>query len=129
MNNLILVGNEPKYYEFIRFLRTNEENISGFLVQSPITKDEQLIYMDKFSKYYYIALLNEKPVGFVGVIDNDIRVATHPDFKKLGIGKFMITEIIKKFPESFAKVKVNNDASIKLFESCGFKKEFLIMKK
>ena len=127
--SLVLVNNEPKYYEFIRFLRTTKENINGFLNQSPITEKEQLEYMEKYGDFYYIALLDETPVGFVGVIDDDIRVATHPDFKKKGIGKFMINEIVKKFPEGFAKIKLENKSSIKLFESCGFKVEFLIMKK
>lgn len=129
MENIILVSNEPKYYEFIRFLRTTEENISGFLNQSSISENEQLEYMEKYGNCYYIALLNENPVGFVGIIDDDIRVATHPEFKKMGVGKFMINEIIKKFPKSFAKIKLDNESSVKLFESCGFKKHFLIMKK
>ena len=127
--SLVLVNNEPKYYEFIRFLRTTKENINGFLNQSPITEKEQLEYMEKYGDFYYIALSDEPPVGFVGVIDDDIRVATHPDFKKKGIGKFMSNEIVKKFPEGFAKIKLENKSSIKLFESCGFKVEFLIMKK
>lgn len=126
--NLKLVKNNPDFYEFIRELRFHDENISGFLSQKKISKEDQINYMEKYGDLYYVALFGENPVGFVGVIDDDIRVATHPDFKKKGVGKFMITEIVKIFPNALAKVKYNNFASTKLFESCGFEIEFLIMK-
>ena len=42
---------------------------------------------------YYICLDNEEFMGYVGVIDNDIRVATHPDFQGKGVGSFMIDEV------------------------------------
>jgi L-amino acid N-acyltransferase YncA len=34
----------------------------------------------------------------------------------------------KYWAHAFAKVKVDNEASLKLFESCGFKKKFYILK-
>jgi ribosomal protein S18 acetylase RimI-like enzyme len=129
MNNLKLIPNDEKYYEFIRELRFCEDNINGFITQEEITKEEQFNYMSKFGKAYYICLLNETPVGFIGVIDNDIRLATKPEFKKNGIGKYMVNEIMNLYPKSIAKIKINNMSSIKLFESCGFKTEYLIMKK
>lgn len=129
MNNLKLIPNDEKYYEFIRELRFCEDNINGFITQEEITKEEQFNYMSKFGKSYYICLLNETPVGFIGVIDNDIRLATKPEFKKNGIGKYMVNEIMNLYPKSIAKIKINNMSSIKLFESCGFKIEYLIMKK
>lgn len=128
--NLILVKNSPKYYEFIRELRTHEDNVSGFLIQTNITQEDQIKYMEKYGECYYIAINdNETPVGFIGIVDNDIRVAVHPDFKNQGVGKFMVNEIIDNYPDSIAKIKISNTPSIKLFESCGFKSEFLIMKK
>ena len=63
------------------------------------------------------------------MISNDIRVATHPDFQGKGVGTFMINEITNHFPLSFAKVKINNEASLKLFEKCGFKKKYYILEK
>jgi RimJ/RimL family protein N-acetyltransferase len=127
--NLKLVKNNPDFYEFIRELRFHDENISGFLNQTKISKEDQINYMEKYGDLYYVALFDEKPVGFVGVIDDDIRVATHPNFKKKGVGKFMITEIMNIFPNAFAKIKNDNLASTKLFESCGFEIKYLIMKK
>lgn len=126
---LSLVNNDEKYYEFIRELRLHPDNIDGFINKKNITEDEQILYMRKYKECYKICLYGNQPVGFVGVIDNDIRVATKPSFKKMGIGKFMINEIIKEYPESFAKIKFNNKNSIKLFESCGFEVKYVIMKK
>jgi ribosomal protein S18 acetylase RimI-like enzyme len=61
------------------------------------------------------------------VIEDDISVFPHPELQGNGIGKFMIKECMKIWPTSFAKVKLNNEASIKLFESCGFTKKFFIL--
>ena len=69
------------------------------------------------------------PAGYVGVIDRDIRVATHPDFQGMGVGKFMINQVMEMHSDAFAKVKIDNEASIKLFEKCGFKKVFYILEK
>lgn len=129
MSKFKLIPNEEKYYEFIRELRTCDENTLGFINQEKISKEQQHEYMSKFGQFYYICLLEDSPVGFVGVIDDDIRVATKPGFKKMGVAKFMIIEIIKIFPNAKAKIKSNNFGSIALFKSCGFITEYVIMKK
>lgn len=126
---LEFVDNEPKYYEFIRLLRLHPDNILGFVNQNHISESEQLKYMEKFHQYFNICLCDGEPVGFIGVIENDIRVATKPEFKNKGIGKFMVNEMLKKYPDALAKIKVGNTSSIKLFESCGFKTEYITMKK
>jgi len=126
---LELVKCNENYYDFIRELRIHPDNIQGFIVQGTITSDEQKEYMKKNEKDYYVCLLDKEPAGFVGVIENDIRVATKPEYKKNGIAKFMINEVMKIYPNSKAKIKSNNVASISLFKSCGFETEFVIMKK
>jgi ribosomal protein S18 acetylase RimI-like enzyme len=85
--------------------------------------------MENYSQYYRLALLNNKPAGYVGVIEDDIRVCTHPNYQGRGVGKFMINECINIWPSAFAKVKINNETSIKLFEACGFNKKYIIFKK
>jgi len=127
--NFVLVDNQPKYYEFIREIRLHPENIKGFINSNFFSEEEQLEYMKKNEKFFKICLYNGEPVGFVGVIDNDIRVCTKPTFKKKGVGKFMINEILREFPNATAKIKKENNASIQLFKSCGFIEDFLIMKK
>ena len=76
--------------------------------------------MEKYSDSYRIALFNGEPAGFVGVVDDDIRVCTHPNFQGKGLGKFMIDECMKIWPTAYAKVKLGNVASDKLFLSVGF---------
>ena len=124
-----LVENEPRYWEFIRELRSDPRVQGGFVQQGRITVEEQQQYMREHGQHYYICLSDGIPSGFVGVIDGDIRVCTHPDFQKHGVGKFMINEIMKIYPQGFAKIKIANEASLRLFEGCGFKKKYFILEK
>jgi GNAT superfamily N-acetyltransferase len=127
--HLKLVKNQEKYWNFIRNLRNNLKVKNGFIEQDHISKDEHWSFMSNYGHNYYVCLADEQPAGFVGSINGDIRVATSPDYQGKGIGKFMINEIMLKFPNSYAKVKLNNQASLSVFESCGFKKKYLILER
>jgi len=117
------------YWEFVRVLRNDERVLSGFIKSTHITEEMQNAYMKTHSKFYRIALVDGKPAGYVGVIDDDIRVCTHPDFQGKGVGKFMINQCMSIWPSAFAKVKIDNEASMKLFEACGFTKKYYILTK
>lgn len=122
-----LVNCDKKYWEFVRQLRTDIKNTDGFIQQVNITEEEQIKYMEKYHSNYFICLLDDIPVGFIGEIDGDIRVCTDHNYKNKGIGKFMVIELLKLKKNIFAKIKINNDASKKLFESCGFSTKYIIM--
>lgn len=124
-----LVECTNEYWEFVRVLRNDERVMSGFIKSNYIDVKMQNEYMKINSKFYRIVLINDKPAAFFGVINDDIRVCTHPDFQGKGIGKFMILKCMEIWPNAFAKVKLDNEASIKLFESCGFKKKYFILTK
>jgi GNAT superfamily N-acetyltransferase len=113
-----LVSAKPEYYEFIREMRNHPENKSGFLQQEKITKDQQLEYMEKHSKDYFVCLSYGDPVGYIGVIDDDIRVCTHPDTKGQGVGQYMLESIKDIFPKANGRIKKDNIASQKLFDKC-----------
>lgn len=115
-----LVNCTEEFWEFVRVLRMDKRVIDGFLETIPITEEQQIKYMNKNAQHYRICLVDEKPAGYVGVIENDIRICTHPDFQGMGVGKFMITECMNIWPTAYAKVKLGNIASDKLFLSCGF---------
>jgi RimJ/RimL family protein N-acetyltransferase len=117
---LKLVKNEKKYYEFIRILRNDPENQKGFLEKVNITTEQQINYMEKYNDYYFVCVLGDTPIGYIGVIDDDIRICTDNDHKKSGAGTFMIKEIMKIFPRSTAKVLKDNIASLNLFKKCDF---------
>ena len=124
-----VVNNDPKYYDFIRLLRSDPRVQDGFIEVVDITKDQQRRYMEKHHGEYIVALYNDEPAGFAGSLDNDIRVCVHPDYQGKGIAGFLITELMERFPDSFAKVKIENEASRKLFESCGFQIKYWLMER
>jgi ribosomal protein S18 acetylase RimI-like enzyme len=127
---LSLVPCTSDYWEFVRMLRTDPRVIGGFIEQRAISADEQIDFMKDHWHEYLIALKDQRdPCGFVGVIDGDIRVCTHPDYQGVGVGKFMIQEIAKRFPNAVAKIKTENLASKALFEASGFENTFLIYQK
>lgn len=123
------VQNQEQYWEFIRQLRNDARVKSGFIQQDHIAKENHLKYMEKYGKNFYVCLIDGNPAGYVGVIDRDIRVATHPDYQGKGVGKFMINALMNLYPDSLAKVKIENTASLRLFEACGFRKKYYILEK
>jgi len=124
-----LVNCTKKYWEFVRELRMDERVIDGFIKTTHITSDMQEAYMTTHDKYYRIALVDGEPAGYIGVIEDDIRVCTHPDYQGKGVGKFMIEEAMKIWPTAEGKVKIGNEASMNLFKSCGFTEAYIIFKK
>jgi ribosomal protein S18 acetylase RimI-like enzyme len=127
--HMVIVNCTEAYWEFVRNLRNNPQVIDGFVEAVYITPEMQESYMKKYSQYYRIALLENEPVGYVGVIEDDIRVCVHPSYQKKGVGKFLIAEIMKIYPNAYGKVKIENEASKKLFKSLGFSETFIIFTK
>jgi GNAT superfamily N-acetyltransferase len=124
-----IVKNGPKFWKFIRDLRNMQGVKEGFIQQEIIGEIEHAEYMLKHNHNYWICLVGKAPAGYVGVVDNDIRVATHPDFQGKGVGSFMINQIMKMCPTAYAKVKLDNEASLRLFEKCGFKKKYYLLER
>lgn len=119
-----LVKNSPKYWEFIRNLRNNPDVKRGFIEQGNISEDEQVEYMSTYNNNYYICLRGKEPVGYIGQINMDIRLAVSPEYQGRGVGKFMLTEFMKAHPGAYGKVLLDNEPSRRLFESCGFKEVY-----
>ena len=118
--NIELVMCTRNYWDFLRELRMDERVIDGFVETLNITPNQQAQYMLNNENNYRVALVDGRPSGYVGVIQDDIRICTHPDFQGIGVGKFMIMECLKIWPNANAKVKHGNTVSDKLFKSCGF---------
>jgi ribosomal protein S18 acetylase RimI-like enzyme len=124
-----LVRNNRRYWDFIRKLRNMKNVKEGFIQQEYITEMQHAEHMIIYNNNYWVCLSDGETAGYVGVIDDDIRVATHPAFQERGVGTFMINEVMKIFPDASAKVKIDNKASLKLFEKCGFEKRFYLLEK
>ena len=125
MKNLEIIRCSKEFWEFVRFLRTHPDTQNGFIQSSSISEIDQIEYMNKNHMNYRICLLDKKPVGYFGVINDDIRICTHPDYQNKGIGLYMLNELNKIWPNAIAKIKAENISSIKLFEKAGFKKTFV----
>ena len=124
-----LVKNSRDYWDFILELRNDPIVKKGFIQQEQISRKNHSVYMQSFGDSFYICLDKDKPIGYIGVINKDIRVATHPDYQGNGVASFMVREVMKIHPDAFAKVKIENEASLRLFESCGFKKKYFILER
>mgnify|MGYP003624453833 FL=1 len=129
MERYKLVDCNKEYWEFVRNLRNDERVLEGFINTTHITPEMQENYMKKYSECYWITLFDNQPSGFIGVIEDDIRVCTHPDYQGKGVGKFMVNTIMERNPTAFAKIKMDNEASIKMFKSCGFTQKYYILTK
>ena len=92
--------------------------LTGFVEKIYITKEMQKSYMKIYCNNYKVCLLKNDPVGFVGVIDNDIRICVHPDHQQKGIGKFILREIFKLYPQAKGRIKKGNISSQRLFKKC-----------
>jgi ribosomal protein S18 acetylase RimI-like enzyme len=121
-----LVEISSEFFEFVRRLRTDPRNADSFINNGEITFQNQIDYMEQHLKDYFICLSQQTPVGFIGVVQGDIRLAVDHDFRNKGVATFMVNEISKLFPEALAQIKTSNVASIALFESVGFERQFYI---
>ena len=129
MSKLQLVKADPIYYDFMRSLRNDPRVRAGFISQDEISPESNAAHMADFGHLYRVCLCDGEAAGYVRSKDGDISVVTHPNFQRRGIGRFMIDGIMDEFPSSHALVKIDNLSSLKLFESCGFEKQFYLLKR
>lgn len=122
-----LVDCSSQWWEFVRTLRNSQREFFGNT--KIITKEEHAEFMFKHCNNYYVCLNGIIPVGFIGVVDGDIRLAVCPGYQRRGIGKFMLKGLLEKHKDGFAKIRITNSASIALFISCGFKIDYFVLTK
>ena len=122
-----LVECQQKYWSFIRSLRNKLKE--GFIEQSDIKEEEHHRFMEKHHQNYFICLDNAEPIGFIGSVGGDIRVAVSKSHQKKGVGKFMLEGFLENYSDGYATIKIDNQGSLKLFESCGFKKKLYILER
>lgn len=110
---------DPQHWEYILYVRNRTKH--GFVSQEEIDEETHYKFMAEYWKNYWIALSDlGARVGFVGVINNDIRFALLPASQGKGVGTKMLQFIKQQYPEAIAKVKHDNAASSKAFTKAGF---------
>jgi|SaaInlV_100m_DNA_2_1039680.scaffolds.fasta_scaffold05057_5 GNAT superfamily N-acetyltransferase len=124
---MVIVNCVEEYWEFVRCLRNDPLVQDGFIQNNVISSEDQKVYMERHWHSYFIGLIDNQPVGYVGCIDGDIRVCTDPKHQNKGIGKSLIDFIKTKYPSGYAKIKIDNLSSLKAFESCSFVKKYYIL--
>lgn len=124
--NLKLVDCKPKYWEFVRKLRTDPNNQKGFFTNVAITKEQQKNYMEDNSDKYKICLLENQPVGYIGVpSDSKIVYCVDYNHQGNGIGTYMLKNFKISNLRLEAHVLPDNTASQKAFEKAGYEKIIL----
>jgi len=124
-----MVKNKPCYWEFIRTLRNDPSARENFMNQDITTSEEHKVYMEDHEDKFYICLLEDKPAGYIGInSENYISIAVAKDARGKGLGKYMLQYFFEemKARKLRAIVKITNEASLRLFESCGFVKNYYI---
>jgi len=127
-----MIDNSEIYWEFIRVLRNDPLARQSSMNSKEIMIEEHRAYMETYGDQYYICTVREKPAGYVGVDKRGyISVAVSSDFRRAGVGKFMIQYVTEKYKgrKLYATVRNSNKASLALFESCSFEYEFFILEK
>lgn len=122
--NIELCECSSEYWEFVRQVRTDPSNQNGFFSHSEITPEQQIEYMKSNSFRYKICILNNYPVGYIGIIkNNEITYCVQSEYKGKGIGTLMLKEFSKGMAELEAFVKCENLSSQKVFEKLGWEKQ------
>jgi len=126
-----LVDCEPIYWNFVKNIRTNEENQNGFFSFFDITEEEQKTFMLMNHQNYKICISEDNiPLGYVGIINNnEITYCVDPKHKNKGVGTFMVKSFSENFKNMSALVKLDNIASQKVFEKLNWDKKILYVKK
>jgi RimJ/RimL family protein N-acetyltransferase len=111
-------------WEFIRKVRNAGKE--GFFVSEDVSIDEHEKFMAMHGRDYYIGVEEGEDVGFIGVVNDDIRVGVCKKRRGRGLG----SKLIKKYTDEFlqsgrqhyveAVIKKDNIASITAFEHAGW---------
>jgi diamine N-acetyltransferase len=110
------------------------EPFSRDLLQKYIDQQEQDIFEVK-QKRFVVSYPDQTPIGFVDLFDFEplhrragIGVIIHPDHQGKGYAKRAL-ELVEEFAKKqlnlhslFANIAVENSASLKVFESCEFRR-------
>ena len=123
---LQLVPCSERYWEFIRLLRMNRDVEGGFIERADISVEDKISCMNKYAEDYRVCFDDITPCGYIGVVENDLRICVTPDYWGIGVGSFMLNQTKELWPNPQVRIKVSNVASINLFRKNGYTEKYVI---
>lgn len=117
-----IVDNDVKWWSHIASLRSIREVQKGFIqrLYDWIPFQQQANHMGQHGENYIVAASGDQFLGYARCIDGDIGICVYPELQKRGIASMLLEELLKRYPDAHARVKVDNEPSKKLFEKFGF---------
>lgn len=119
----------------IKIIKATKENTTDIALiecacfSIPWTEQSIAESLGSDSTYFNIAYADGEPAGYMSIQlaadEGDImRVAVLPQFRRLGIGRALLTKCFEDnlFDSVFLDVRENNTPAIKLYQSFGFEK-------
>lgn len=117
-------------WDFILELRNDFYANSFYKQDKLLSKEEHYNYMEFQSKnpgfYQWVAIMDEKLVGYVRILDSDVNIMVSKEFQSKGMGniilKLLEIEAKKlKITKLIGLIRVDNYASKKIFEKNNYK--------
>jgi len=111
-------------WDFILTLRNNFYKNSLYIQDKPLTQTEHYEYMEKQSKnpnfHQWIAVMEEKIIGYVRILDNTINIMVSQKYHDQGIGSIML----KLLEIEAKKLGITKLIGLVLTDNAGSKKIF-----
>jgi hypothetical protein len=122
----------PQYWEAIRHIRNHHRFYFG--QTEVIDAKTHREFMEKHWRTYRVAVCHvgrnhkddkggegEQPcvMGFIGQVQKDLRIATHPQYLKQGVADFMIRSFRREYPERSWKVRRMNHPTLAMARKLG----------
>jgi RimJ/RimL family protein N-acetyltransferase len=120
----------PNDWLFILDLRNEDDVRNASFNVDYINKDNHIAYMKRLESmknvYHRIISCEDKDVGYIKVIDNEVSYMIAKEFRRKGIMKLsfeILFNDLKKlgYTKISASIKAENFASLKLAEKVGYK--------
>lgn len=115
---LVLRSCQPSDFEGIRDIRN--ANRHAFSNSHLLTCEEHAKFMHLHHSTYRLAFYKTTLVGFIGQVDQDLRLGVSPLWKRKGVGRFMVKNFCRLYPKITVKVKRSNSPSLEFFKSLGW---------
>jgi RimJ/RimL family protein N-acetyltransferase len=123
--NITLSSVTKDNWDLIYDIRINKQYRKNFYSQQDFSKDYHYSYLEDKEKvatfFHWMILQNNKAVGYIRILDNDISIMIHPKYIGKGIGSQALVLVEKEakkigLQKLIGRVMIENKSSKKIFE-------------